>query len=424
MSAPDAVARRVAEEVDRGWEREVALLADLVRRPSVLGQEARAQARVAEELADLGLAVETWDVDAGAIAGRPGFGPVEWSFAGRPNVAARWPAAAPGGRSLVLNGHIDVVPATPEHHWRHDPWGAEVADGRMWGRGAADMKAGIAAMLAAVRAVRAAGVGLRGDVVLQSVVEEECTGNGTLSALARGLRADAALIPEPLGQRALAAQVGVLWARVTVRGAGAHAEQADQAVNAVVKAAGLLDAVRELEVEANAEPRPGPFAEHAHPLNYNVGQIHGGDWTSSVPERCVFEVRIGTLPGQGLEAVKERFATGLVAAATADPWLAEHPPEVSFHGFHAEGYVVPADTPELAALGRAHRAVTGQDLETAAFTGTTDARSFSLYHGVPATCYGPVGGALHAPDEWVDLDSVRATTQVLARTLLEWCGVA
>ena len=121
-----------------------------------------------------------------------------------------------GGRSLTFNGHIDVVPATPEHHWTHDPWGAEIADGRMYGRGAADMKAGVVAMLGAVRALRDAG--LRGDIRIETVIEEECTGNGAAACRARGPRTDAALIPEPFDHAALEAQVGVLWARVTIDG--------------------------------------------------------------------------------------------------------------------------------------------------------------------------------------------------------------
>jgi acetylornithine deacetylase len=179
-------AARVGAAVDANWKREIEFLRGLVTRRSTLGDEALVQRFVAAELGELGLEVDTWDIDAASLARLPGYGPVEWSFAGRPNVGARWCGAGGGGRSLVLQGHIDVVPATPEHHWTHDPWGAEVAEGRMWGRGAADMKAGVAAMVYAVRALRDAGVQLRGDVSLVTVIEEECTGNGALSALARG----------------------------------------------------------------------------------------------------------------------------------------------------------------------------------------------------------------------------------------------
>jgi acetylornithine deacetylase len=418
----DATERQVIEQVERNWEREVEFLRGMIRRSSTLGNEALVQRIVAQELMDTGLKPDVWQINHAEIARLPGYSPVEWSFEGRPNVAATWKSTS-GGRSVILNGHVDVVPATPEHHWTRDPWGAEVTDGRMYGRGAADMKSGIAAMIYAVRAIREAGIELGGDVTLETVIEEECTGNGTLGARARGYTADAAIIPEPLGQTALEAQVGVMWARVTVRGRGAHAERASESVNAILKAYPLIQAVKALEEEVNASERRHPlFLSNPHPLNYNVGVIRGGDWTSSVPEECSFEVRISCYPGESLEEVEARFKERLFAAANSDDWLSENPPEVSFYAFRAEGCTVDRDEPIFAPLQRKHRDVTGQRLEFSSFTGTTDIRFFNLYQAVPATCYGPIGANLHAPDEWVDLTSVREVTQVLALTLMEWCS--
>jgi len=419
----DAAGRSVVERVEKNWEREVEFLREMVRRPSTLGHEALVQRFIAQELEGMGLETDVWEIDHAEIARLPGYSPVEWSFAGRPNVATTWKSSSGEGRSLILNGHVDVVPATPEHHWTQDPWGGEVMHGRMYGRGAADMKGGVAAMIYAVRALREAGIQLAGDVMLETVIEEECTGNGTLAARARGYEADVAIIPEPLGQTALEAQVGVMWARVTVRGKGAHAERASESVNAILKAYPLLAAVKELEDSANAPGDRTPhFAGNPHPLNYNVGIIRGGDWTSSVPEECTFEVRISAYPGEGLEEVEARFKEHLFAAAGDDPWLAENPPEIGFYAFRAEGCAVSQDEPIFASLQRCHRHVTENDLEFFSFTGTTDIRFFNLYRDTPATCYGPVGANLHAPDEWVDLESVKKVTKVLALTAIDWCG--
>jgi acetylornithine deacetylase len=373
----------------------------------------------------MGLVADVWQVDHAEIARLPGYSPVEWSFEGRPNVATTWESSSGGGRSLIFNGHVDVVPATPEHHWTHDPWGGEVVDGRMYGRGAADMKGGVAAMIYAVRALREAEVELKGDVTLETVIEEECTGNGALAARARGYSADAAVIPEPFGDRILEAQVGVMWARVVVRGRGAHAERASDSVNAVLEACRLMEAVKQLEAEANDQARRHPLFEGIeHPLNYNIGVVRGGDWASSVPEECVFEVRISCYPGEDLEEVGSRFRAGLLETAKADPWLSENPPDIGFYAFRAEGCVVDRDEPMLATLRKRHEETTGRRLGPFSFTGTTDARFFNLYHGIPATCYGPAGANLHAPDEWVDLESVREVTKVLALSALDWCGVA
>ncbi len=420
----DAIARMDAE-IEAGWEAELAFLRDLVAIPSTLHHEGAAQARVMDELRALGLEPQAQAIDHGAIRRLPGYSPVPWSYRERPNVAATWPGAG-GGHGLVLNGHIDVVPVTPERLWTHDPWGAEIEGGRLYGRGAADMKSGIAAMIHAVGAVRRAGVQLRGDVTLQTVIEEECTGNGTLAALsaarAAGARFDAAIIPEPFNQTVLAAQVGVLWARITVEGAGAHVLGADRAVNAIDKAAVVMAGLRRMEEEANALPRPAAYAGVPHPLNYNVGVARGGDWPSSVPSECVLEVRFSAYPGADLEEEQRRFEASVVAEAARDPWLRDHPPTVEFYGFKAEGCEVDAGEDIVASLGRAHREVTGADAESYVSTATTDVRFFTLYHGVPATCYGPVGGGLHAPDEWVELESVRQVTRVLARATLDWCG--
>jgi acetylornithine deacetylase len=421
----DATERRVIEQVERNWEREVEFLRGMVRRPSTLGNEALVQRFVAQELEKMGLETDVWEINHAEIARLPGYSPVEWSFAGRPNVAATWKSSSASGRSLVLNGHVDVVPATPEHHWTHDPWGGEISDGLMYGRGAADMKSGVAAMIYAVRALREAGVQLTGDVTLETVIEEECTGNGALAARARGYGADAAIIPEPLGQTALEAQVGVMWARVTVRGRGAHAERASESVNAILKAYPLIRAVKELEETVNKPSVRHPlFKDNAHPLNYNVGVVRGGDWTSSVPEECTFEVRISCYPDESLEEVEIRFKEHLLSAAKSDEWLSENPPEISFYAFRAEGCTVDRNEPIFASLQEHHRSVTGKALEFFSFTGTTDIRFFNLYHGIPATCYGPIGANLHAPDEWVELTSVKEVTKVLSLAMMEWCGVA
>lgn len=418
-----ALSKRIDEQIVANWSEQLEFLREMVMRPSTLGNEAPVQQVIASELTRMGFEPQTWDVDHAAIAKMPGYSLPEWSYQGRPNVTARWPSDTHTGRSLILNGHIDVVPIGPEHFWTFDPFGAEVRDGRMYGRGAADMKSGVAAMIYAVRALRDLGLELAGDVTIQSVIEEECTGNGTLATLAKGIEADAVIIPEPFQQTALVSQVGVMWARVTVRGAGAHVQGADRAVNAFMKSRGLIDAIVDLERIVNEEPKHPSFRDAPHPLNYNVGVVHSGDWPSSVPSECTFEVRISAYPGADLDAVQRRFREHLLAAARRDDWLAEHPPEIAFFGFRAEGCVVDPDQPLFEVLGRAHRQVMGTDLQLYNSTATTDVRFFDLYANTPATCYGPVGGNLHAPDEWVDLDSVLDTTRVLAAAIVDWCGV-
>ncbi len=420
---------RALEHVDSNFDAQVNLLQRLVALPSVRGAEAPVQLELARELDAAGLTSETYDVNPHALAHLPGFSKPEWDYEGRPNLAAQWTGRG-GGRSLLLQGHVDVVPATPLAHWTRNQWGGEIEAGRLYGRGAADMKAGISAIVYAVRALREAGAELAGNVLLDFVIEEECTGNGALASLERRKLAaaprvaDAAVIPEPFGQTKLIAQVGVLWVRVKVRGAAAHVLGASgpQAVNAVQKAQLVIAAINELEREANSRLRPPLWRDLTHPLNYNVGTITAGDWPSTVPAECTLEVRLSVFPGESLEAARERFKSGVLSACQADEWLAAHPPEMTFFAFDAEGFELGETEEILETLTAAHEGLLGQPLHPYVSTATTDARYYNLYYGVPATCYGPVGGNLHAPDEWVDLESVREVTKVLSGTILDWCG--
>lgn len=414
---------RVARAIDDQWPSQIEFLQSLVRCPSTLFNEAQIQNLIGAKLGEMGLAVDRWEIDPGQLKTLPGYAPVEWSYHGRPNLVGTLSAAGTGGRSLLLNGHIDVVSAEPVHFWSHDPWGGEVVHDRMYGRGAADMKAGVAAMIYAVEAIQRCGIKLRGDLLLNTVIEEECTGAGALATIARGYTADAVLIPEPFGQTALEAQVGVLWARISVRGAGAHVRSADSAVNAVLKSIPLIEAIRELEAEVNRDDlKPAQFKELPHPINYNIGTFHAGDWPSTVPAEAVLEVRLGCYPGEDLEIVKQRFRERVHQVAARDPWLREHQPEISFYGFHADGWSTDRDQEIFRVLGEAHRAVTGNEIAFATTTATTDVRFFALYKQIPTTCYGPAGDGLHAADEWVDLKSVNQTTKVIARFIMTWCG--
>jgi acetylornithine deacetylase len=413
---------RILDAVDRGWSKQLEFLRALIAQRSVLGNTNDAMEVAEPLLRELGMQVERVPLDVDTLREQPGFSPPDWSYDGLYNLVGRLPGAG-GGRSLVLNGHLDVAPSTPDDHWLNDPWGGEVEAGLMYGRGAADMKSGVSAMLFAVRALREVGVELAGNVLAHLVIDEECTGNGTLACLSSGAVADACIIPEPFGLSMAAAHPGVLWARITVRGRAAHAALASNAVNSAEKMFLVLQALRELELEFNDERRRHPaFAGVEHPLNFNFGQLHAGDWTSSVPEVCTMDVRFSCYPGEDLDEVQHRFAERVAAAADADEWLQHVPPGVRFYGFRAEGVVYDANTDIARVVASNHELVIGAPCARVAATATVDNRFFELHFGIPSVCYGPAGGQLHAPDEWVDLESVRKCTKVLAGALIDWCG--
>jgi len=414
----------IMKAVDAGFEEQIELTAELVRFPSVRGAEHTAQDFIAAEMVCRGLAVDRFQINIDDIRNLPGFSPVHVNYDNAFNVVGCQRANSPKGRSLILNGHIDVVPAGPLDMWTTPPFQPRRDAGWLYGRGAGDMKAGLAGCLGALAALARIGYRPAADVIVQSVVEEECTGNGALACLARGYRADAVLIPEPMEDRLIRAEVGVLWFQVQVRGIPVHVREAGSGANAIEAAYGLMQALHRLEDEWNGrrEAYP-PFEQVEHPINLNIGKIAGGDWPSSVPAWCSFDVRIAIYPGQSIEAAKREIEQTILAAARQNRFLDNYPPAIVYHGFEAEGYVLTGAEEPVAKLGDAHRAVFGRALEERAVTFTTDARFFVLYAGIPALVYGPNSEAIHGFDERVDLESVRRITQAMTLFIADWCGL-
>jgi acetylornithine deacetylase len=284
------------------------------------------------------------------------------------------------------------------------------------------MKAGLAAMTGAVRALRAAGARLRGSVQLQSVVEEECTGHGALQCLLDGHGADACVLTEPHPDHLTLAQVGVLWFHVDVDGIPAHAARADRlGFNAIEAAGVVLAALRELEAQLNADPPP-PYDAFAHPINLNPGVVAGGDWPSTVAASCTLSCRLALYPGENPAALQRRVEE-TVARAAGDPLLESASVRVRYDGFCCEGSVVAADEPLVTGLSDAYARVFGAPPRLEATTATTDARHF-VRHGIPAVCFGPRAERIHGIDERVSLRSMHETAQVLALFVRDWCGEA
>ena len=416
---------RIFAEVDRGFDQQMEMLSDLVAIPSCRGEESRAQDFMAHAMAELGLAIDRWKINVDEIRHLPGFSPVVVAYDDAINVVGTHrPSSGVGNprRSLILNGHIDVVPTGPTDMWTAPPFSPVIKAGWLHGRGSGDMKAGLSANLFALRALHAAGFEAAADIYLQSVVEEECTGNGALACLQRGYRAAAALIPEPAAERLNHAQVGVMWFQVRVRGRPVHVAVAGSGSNAIESCFPLVAALHRLEHDWNHRGHEA-FKQHHHPLNFVLSRIEGGDWTSSVPAWCTFDMRVGLFPGQNLQEARKEIEQCVHRAALEDGFLRENPPELVYHGFQAEGYVLPPHTPAQACLEQAHRHVRQEPLEQYAGTGTTDARFFGLYQGIPALVYGPRSRDIHGFDEAVEIDSVRRVTKTIASFIAQWCGL-
>jgi acetylornithine deacetylase len=391
-------------------------LEQLVAAPSTVGHEGQAQRVVAAELARLGFRITEIGVPPD-IGRDPAAGVPQRDYHGRHNLAGHLTSGR--GPSLILNGHIDVVPAEARL-WSSPPFLARRRHGWLAGRGAGDMKGGFALAALAVAGLQASVPGwLRGRLSFLSVIEEECTGNGTLAAARAGELADAAVLMEPTDLGLLLGGVGVLWAEIAIPGLAGHAESAHRRVNPVEVAARIIARLDDLEAELTAG-LSGPFAALDHACNVNVGVIRAGDWPSSVPGEAVMGIRVGFPPSWSPGTVLERVQAAVSDVVTADPWLAGHPPRVRPHGFRAEGYLIERGHPLVEALADAHQQAHGEEPRRFVLGSTTDARLYLNQFNIPAVAYGPRARNIHGVDEAVELDSIVAGARTLARFLASY----
>ncbi|CAN5613128.1 ArgE/DapE family deacylase [soil metagenome] len=419
---PD-IAAQIASAVDDGFEAQLGLTQDLMRFPSLRGAEHAVQDFVFRAMRERGYAVDRFAMDRGALAHHPGAGHVTAEHSDAPILVAIHRPRAETGRSLILQAHVDVVPAGPEAMWSQPPFEPTLKGDWLEGRGGADMKAGHAANFAALDALARLGLQPAATLYLQSVVEEESTGNGALMTHLRGYRADAVLIPEPEDERLVRANAGVLWFRLDVRGVPRHVREMGAGANAIDAAWRVVGALRGLEADWNAAKGMHPhFAGLDHPINLNIGRIEGGDWASSVPAWCRLHCRIAIYPGTPAAKAAEAIRAHLAAFARDDAFLANNPPQVTFDGFHSEGYVLEPGSQAEAVLARAHEAATGEALQSFTTPAYIDTRVHALYDAVPALCYGPVSRNIHGFDEAVSLASLRRITTAMALFVAEWCG--
>eukprot|EP00013_Stygamoeba_regulata_P025226 CAMPEP_0177647984 /NCGR_PEP_ID=MMETSP0447-20121125/10587_1 /TAXON_ID=0 /ORGANISM="Stygamoeba regulata, Strain BSH-02190019" /LENGTH=443 /DNA_ID=CAMNT_0019150597 /DNA_START=33 /DNA_END=1364 /DNA_ORIENTATION=- len=371
---------------------------------------------------NLGFETQLVHVDAPKLSSERGWSPVDWKYDERPSLVAhlRTDTPSPNGRSLLFNGHLDVVPVEREEDWTHTPFSGTVVGDLLYGRGAGDMKGGLACALIALRVLRQLGYRPAAYVGVHAVLEEECTGNGALSCIhADHTPVDGVIIPEPL-PGILSAQLGVMWVTVTVLGEPVHVLNTSKGSNAIESALQVYAVLKELEAEWNQpEARHEVYSSFEHAININLGKIHGGVWASSVPSLCSFEARVGFFPGVSLDHVRESISAKL---KVAEERLGVEV-RCEWRGFQAEGCVMDTSSPLLSTLKTVHDEVLDREIAFTAATCTTDCRFYMLNRDTQATCYGPKANAIHGIDETVSITSMLEVTEVLANFIVRWCDI-
>ncbi len=425
MTLDPGARRAILEACDQLRAEAEQVLMRLVRCPSTLGNEQSALSEMGRQYEALGLKPFAVPTDVAALEGHPGFSPPLIPYAGRDNIVAVHRPREATGRSLVLQGHVDVVPEGAEDEWTTPPYEPAIRGGRMYGRGAGDMKAGIVSYLTAFRALKLAGLQPAAEVQMQSVIEEECTGNGALACMVAMPKADAVIIPEPgPGLPALySAEVGVVWAWVTVTGRPAHVRDKQAGVNAVEAAMAVWKRFEEYEREMNDGSRIHPsFRGVNHPVNVNLGTFEGGEWNSSVPTRAKLGLRVGVMMGNTAANVRADIER-IVEQARGDGAMKGAKVKLEFQGFMADPCVFDMQAPIVRMAATSYADLTGHELRHYPATGLTDGRFFQLYQGTPVACFGPDAQDIHGIDESVGMDSMHDITRTIAVTMASWCGV-
>ena len=413
--------QKVEAYIDQQQQETFDLLARMVRQPSIQYHEAGAQQVVIDKLKQLELDVDVWDPDIEALKKNPYFVSTRKDFTNSPNVVGVLKGQG-GGRSLILNGHIDVVPEGETTKWKDDPYSGKIEDGRMYGRGTTDMKGGNVAMILAIESIKRTGIQLKGDVIFQSVIEEESGGAGTLATVLRGYYADAAIIPEPTNLKLFIKQQGSLWFRVSIEGVIAHGGTRYEGVSAIEKAWIAHQKILDLEKERNARITDPMYEKLPIPLPINVGTIHGGTWPSSVPDLVTIEGRIGVGPDETIDAVKQELHECINQLSAADDWFSDHPAKLEFFGAQWLPNSVPVESQIAGIVEENFRQLFGDSIIVEASPWGTDAGILGTVGGIPAIVIGPGETSVaHYPNEYVELQKVVKVAKLFALTILKWC---
>jgi len=395
-------------------------LRELVRIPSITGSEEAIQAEMERRFAEVGLATERIETDPVAFAADPDFPGAEMPRSSLPVVVGR--LGRPGGRRILLVGHVDVVPPGDPATWTGDPFSGDVRDGRLYGRGACDMKGGVVAILAALRAVASSGVADRfdGEVLAVSVPSEEDGGQGMLAAIRGGIVGDAAVITEPTGLDVVIAHAGALTFRLTVPGRAAHASVRREGVSALDNLYTLLRALEADETARNAAETNPLMTVLGLPYPTIVGKVEGGEWASTVLDRVVVEGRYGVKLGQTWRDAEADLRTCIAAACAADPFLRDHPVGLELTGGKFSSARVAADHPLPVSLAAAAQSTLGRRPALLGEPYGADMRLLVNEGRTPTVIFGPGDVKVaHSANEFVSLDEVADCARVLAAWVVE-----
>jgi acetylornithine deacetylase len=434
FQSAEALIKGISSTIDEKKDDIVKFIRTLIQTPSLPGEEKAVQEIVALKLNQLNLDVEIIPIKLEAIETHKAFSYDGFSVDRRVNVVGRWKGTnkspSPHSknkrcRSLILNGHVDVVSPGKESLWDEPPWLGVVKEGRIYGRGSADMKSGLAAAIFACEVLQKLGCRPCNDVILQSVAGEETGGCGTLTNIVKGYtyNADAAIIMEPTELKIYPVQSGALSFSLKIKGKSIHACMKNRGVIAVEKFFLIYQAVNIFEQQRHFNYNNPIYQDPMNVAPINFGFVKAGDRPSTVPDQLVAEGRYGIFPDESIKKAKQAFEETVKQAALADEWLKNNLPEVEWFKGQFEPGATDMNEPVIETLSSSHEAVLKEKIQFAGATYGSDLRLFTNYANIPTVLYGPGDvKKAHMVNESISIDEILKATKVLALTIFNWCG--
>ena len=412
----------IANTIKQHRDEIVEFIQAAVRLPSLADNEGPVQKLIADKLRSLDLYVERIPVHFEKIKAHPAFCDDGYSPDSRYNILGNWQNEK-AGKSLILNGHVDVVPTGPQENWNESPWSGALIKNRIYGRGSCDMKAGLSAGIFAVEILKKLGFAPNGSVQIQSVVGEESGGCGTLANIVNGYTADGAVILEPTSLRICPIQSGALTFSITIHGRATHAATRWEGVSAIEKFELVHQAIQELEKDRHQSFHVQYYERSDRVAPINIGTIRSGDWHSTVPEKLTAEGRLGVFPGENAGEARTALEEAIGKAADQDKWLAKEPPKVQWIDGQFESGQTSVEHPLVKMLLGCHESVTNDKGQLEGVTYGSDLRLFTNYAKIPTVLYGPGDvRTAHSANEYVEIEHVMTAVEVIANLIVRWCG--
>lgn len=416
---------RVLEAIGRLESAYQGLLQALVRIPSPVGDEGAAQALVSRHMREIGLSVDSFDIDADALKNHPAFNHSPRSYTGRPCVVGRL-AGTGGGRSLILNAHIDNVPVEAPEAWTYRPFGGVIDGGRLYGRGSCDDKAGVVECLLVAHAMREAGIELAGDLIVTSVIEDESTGNGSLACVERGYTGDGVIIVDGTWpERFIVSHMGHVSFRIHLSGAAGHATSGGP--NPIAAIGMVVDALQAFVTQHN-DRQTQPWGTRDRPFFLNLGAVRSGVWPGSVPAECVIDGQYGFPPPGSCADSRDELHNVLIDLGNRPDWPLAQAASIEFVGLETPPEVGDPGNAIVRLLSETVSRRHGAALQESVIVGHCDLRHYTKARSHPTTAaclYGPGGGChVHGADEYFELAHLPLVAGTLASVALQWCGVA